>query len=151
VDVKAGQKTQLGRKQSWAEAEGDQKLKLIETSPQVNLRRSMCISGIHRILSCSCGLVFPFLKSGGQRCSKLSERQNSAEDKAGQMSKLGEFQCWGDQNTRRKTMRNRAQIAGRTTKLDGCQSRADVKAGQRIKLGGKNIRTNQGVKGLQNI
>jgi hypothetical protein len=50
ADVKAGQKTMLGgcqRKlggcQSSAEAKGDQNLKLNETSPQVNLRKCMCI------------------------------------------------------------------------------------------------------------
>jgi predicted Fe-S protein YdhL (DUF1289 family) len=151
ADVKAGQKTMLGgcqRKmggcQSWAEVKGDQKIKLITTSPQVNLRRCMCISEIHCILPFSCGPIFPFLKSGGQRCSKLSGRQDRTQEKAGRMSKLGRCQCWGRRQLMLGRRRGWADVkeswtdvkAGRKKQLGRRQSWVDVKAGRKTMVGG---------------
>jgi hypothetical protein len=90
-----GCQRKLGTCQSRVEAKGDQKLKLNETSPQVNLRKCMCVPGIHYKLPCSCGLLLPLFKTKSQSCSKLGGRlcwtgveESRADVKAGRKTQL---------------------------------------------------------------
>jgi hypothetical protein len=117
VEDKTGQKTKLGGCQSWADV-------------NAGVEDSSCWAEDN---------AGQMSKKAGWM-SKLGGRHSRAEDKATwyPRQEASSARTWmGDQNTSRKTMCDNCTIAGRTIKLDGCQSGADVKAEQKTKLGGK--------------